>query len=192
MSQLFLWGQRFLQYRSGVPNTPDGGISTMLFIMNRWLGKIATSLFVSLIVLTTKGLQLIIVLTSVNKVFRDSSSKLLVWVLRRDNKMLLADLIYLSQTPLMWLAKSIFLFQPIQSAFWLSINLWILLWFISSICQFSLHNNKITPIITLDNSYIMPLRAIKQLRASMNESVFMPFVISMCTAWLIKQENSTP
>ena len=37
--------QRLLQCRSGVPNTPGGGITTLLFIVNRWLGEIAASLF---------------------------------------------------------------------------------------------------------------------------------------------------
>ena len=60
-------------------------------------------------------------------------SKLLLLVFRRDDKMLLADLTCLSQTPPMWLAKRRYLFHTILSAFWLSINLWILLWFISSI-----------------------------------------------------------
>ena len=41
-------------------------------------GESVTSLFVSLMVSTTRGLELIIVLTSVDKVFRDSSSKLLL------------------------------------------------------------------------------------------------------------------
>ena len=83
---------------------------------------------ICIIVSTTKGLELIIASTSVNKVFRDSASKLLLWVLRRDDKMLLADLICLYQTPPVWRAKGGFIFHTIRSAFWLSMNLWILLY----------------------------------------------------------------
>ena len=115
--------QHFLQYRSGVPNTSGGGVTTLLFIVNRWLGDSATSLFASLMFSTTRGLEVNVALTSVNKVFRDSSSKLLLWVLRREDKMFLADLTCLSQTLPMWLAKGEFLFHTIQSAFWLNMNL---------------------------------------------------------------------
>ena len=45
------------------------------------------------------------------QLFRDSSSKLLLQVLRRDDKMLLADLVCLSQTPPKWLAKGGYFFS---------------------------------------------------------------------------------
>ena len=76
--------RRFLQYRLDVPNTPGGDIITLGFLVNRWLGESATSLFALLVVPTTKGFQLITASTSKNKVFRDSTAKLLLWVLRRD------------------------------------------------------------------------------------------------------------
>ena len=97
--------QCFLQYRSSIPNTPGGGITTLIFKVNIWKGESATSLFASMMVSTTRCLEWIKASTSVNKVFRDSSSKLLLWVLRKDDKMLIAELICLSQTPPMWLAK---------------------------------------------------------------------------------------
>ena len=87
------------QYRSGLPNTPGGGITTLDFIVKIWLGDIATSLLTSLIVTTTIVLQLTMASTSANKVLSDSSSRLILCVLIRDERMVLADLICLSHTP---------------------------------------------------------------------------------------------
>ena len=91
--------QRLLQYKSGFPNAPGGGITTFDFIVRRWLGESATSLLTSLMVSTTSGLELTMASTSVNRVFNDSSSKLLLWVLNNDAKIFLADQICLSHIP---------------------------------------------------------------------------------------------
>ena len=103
--------------------------------------------------------------------------------------MLLANLICLSQTSPRWLAKSGFLFYTIQSGIWLSINLWILSWLISSI-DFSSSLSLSAPTKLLLLLYqivlILPRLAIKHLRASLNESVSILFMVSMKTAQLTK------
>ena len=49
----------FLQYRSGIPNTLDGGITALDFIVNRWLDDRSKSLSASLMLSVTRGLELI-------------------------------------------------------------------------------------------------------------------------------------
>ena len=160
--------------------------------MNRW--KCNSTLIVLLMVSTNRGLVLIIASTSSNRMFRDSSSKLLLWVLKRDVKMiLLADLICLSKVPPMRLPKGEFLFHTIQSAFWLSMNPWILLWFVSSM-DFANSLSAPTKLLPLLNWIFFALHdpAMKRLRASINESVSILFVISVWRAQLTKQINSSP
>ena len=101
--------------------------------------------------------------------------------------MLLANLICLSQTSPMRLAKSGFLFYTIQSGIWLSINLWILSWLISSI-DFSSSLSAPTKLLLLlyQIVLILPRLAIKHLRASLNESVSILCMVSMKTAQLTK------
>ena len=52
------------QYRSGLPNTPGGGLTTLDFIVKMWLGDIANSLLTSLIFSTTIALELTMTSTS--------------------------------------------------------------------------------------------------------------------------------
>ena len=105
------------QHRSGLPNTPVGGITTLYFIVKMWLGDIFTLLLTLLIVSTTIGLELTLASTSENKVLSDSLSWLILFVLTRDERTVLADLICLYHTPPIWLAIGGFFFYTIQSDF---------------------------------------------------------------------------
>ena len=185
--------QRLLQYKSGFPNAPAVGITTFDFILWRWLGESATSLLTSLMVSTTSGLELTMASTSVNRVFNDSSSKLLLWVLDNDAKIFLADLICLSHIPPMWLAMGGFLFQTIQSVFWLSMKCFIFLWSIS-LKDFANSLSAPTKLFPLSQlmDLTLPLLTMKRLRVRMKESVSIVFVISIWTARLTKHVKSTP
>ena len=101
-------------------------IITFDFITKRLAGD-ATSLFTSLMVSTTRGLEFTIAYISIRKVFSDSSSKLVLCVFRIDESIARADFICLSHTLLIWLAKGGFIFHCIQSAFCFSRNSLILL-----------------------------------------------------------------
>ena len=68
--------QCFLKYISAGIKTPDGGITTLDFIVSRLIGLSGTGLVTSLITSVVKGRELTIASTSVNKVFKDSS----VWL----------------------------------------------------------------------------------------------------------------
>ena len=105
------------QYRSGLPNTSGGGITTLGFIVKMSLGDIFTSLLTLLIVSTTIGLELTLASTSANKVLSDSLSWLILFVFTRDKRMVLADLICHCHTPPIWLATGGFFFHTIQSDF---------------------------------------------------------------------------
>ena len=70
-------------------------IITFDFITKRLAGD-ATSLFTSLMVSTTRGLEFTIAYISIRKVFSDSSSKLVLCVFRIDESIARADFICLS------------------------------------------------------------------------------------------------
>ena len=58
--------------------TPDKAITNFFYKVNKWLDESTTSVFALLMVSTTIGFELTITLTSANKVFRNSLSKLLL------------------------------------------------------------------------------------------------------------------
>ena len=120
-----------LLYKSGLTNEPGGGIITLLFIVNRLLGDNGVRLCGSLIVSTVRGREFIIASTSVIRVWRDSSFKHVPWFFSNDAKILLADLIWRSHTPPMWLAAGTFLDQISQSTPGFARNWWTCWWFIS-------------------------------------------------------------
>ena len=80
---------------------------------------------------TTRSYKFMIALISVKKVFGVSSSKPVLCVLRTGESIAQADLICLSHTLPIWLAKGVFIFHCIQSAFCFISNSLILLWSIS-------------------------------------------------------------
>ena len=69
--------------------------------------------------------------TSVIRVWRDSSFKHLPWFFNSNAKILLADLIWRSHTPLTWLAAGAILDQISQSVPVFAWKWWICCWFIS-------------------------------------------------------------
>ena len=71
----------------------------MDFIVKMQLGDNATSLLTLMIVSPTIGLELTMASTSANRVLSDSLLRLVLSVLIRDERMVLADLIWLSHTP---------------------------------------------------------------------------------------------
>ena len=104
------------EYRFGPLNSPDGGMTTFVFIVRRWLGDSGISLFVSFIVSTVNGLELMINSTSVISVTRDSLFTEWLCVFNNSSKMDLAKQIWRSHTPLIWKAPGGLVCHKIQSA----------------------------------------------------------------------------
>ena len=101
--------------RLALPNSPGGGITILLFIVNKFDGLIGFRLFPSLSSSTVSGLEFITASTPTIKVERASSLRLLPYVFSREDKMFLAERICHSHTPPMWLAVGVFLIQTNQS-----------------------------------------------------------------------------
>ena len=66
----------FLQYRSAFWNTPDGGITTLVYLVCSLFGDIVWKLFPSFTDLKIRSWKLIMASVSVVMVCRDSSTKL--------------------------------------------------------------------------------------------------------------------
>ena len=155
-----------------------------------WRDDIATLLLTSLIVFTTIGLELTMASISVNKVVSDSSSRFILCIHIRDGSMILADLIYLSNTPpilLTILHFGGFFFYAIQSALFSSKKSPILFFTISFMhfsCSFS------APIKLLPLSLLC--LAMKRRSARINELVSILLVISMWIVRLTKHVKRAP
>ena len=72
---------------------PGGGKTTLAFMVSKLFGQSGTSLPMSLMVSTVKGLELMMDSTSTNNVTRDSSFKLVPCCFINADSMAQADLI---------------------------------------------------------------------------------------------------
>ena len=103
-----------IPYRSGLPNAPGGAITTLDFIVKIWLCDIAFSLL-TLFCFCHHRFWVEQYLQLASKVLSDSSLKLILCVLLRDEHVVLEDLIFLSLTPPILLAIGGFFFHIILS-----------------------------------------------------------------------------
>ena len=99
---------------SGAVKTPGGGITTLDFKVNRFIGLSGIMPLASL-KLVVKGREFTIASTSISKVCNDSSFRLVPWVFNKEVKMVRALLICLSHTPAVLLAEGGFRFYSIHS-----------------------------------------------------------------------------
>ena len=104
------------QYISASPNSPRGGITTLVFIVSILERHIGLRLLVSLNRSVISGWELSTASTSVINVVRASPFKLVPWVLSSDDKMFLSDFIGRVHTPSIWLGVGVFLVQTSRSA----------------------------------------------------------------------------
>ena len=151
------------------------------------------SLLGSLMVSTVNGREFRIPFVSATSVSRDSLPSNFPCVERRDDSIAWADLIFLSQTPLMWLAAGGFLIHLTKFPLKLYMKDSILSLSISLHAFFSsfAHPTKLV-LLSENNNFIFPLRAIARLSACMKESLPKLWVVSMCIARLAIQVNMAP
>ena len=93
---------------------PGGGITTLDFKVDRFIGLRGVMLLTSLNKLVVKGREFTIVSTLISKVCSGSSFRLVPWVFNTEVKMVLALLICLSHTPTILLAEVGFCFHSIH------------------------------------------------------------------------------
>ena len=100
---------------SGAVKTPRGGITTLDFKVNRFIGLSGITLLASLNKSVVKGCEFTTASTSISKVCNDLSFRLVPWVFNKEVEMVLALLICLSHTPPILLAEGGFCFYSIHS-----------------------------------------------------------------------------
>ena len=144
---------------AGVVKTPGGGITTLDFKVNRFIGLSGIMLLTSLNKSVVKGCEFTIASTSISKVRNDSSFRLVPWVL------VLALLICLSHTPPTLLAEGGFRFHSIHSP-----PLLVLSWSISA-KAFLISEEAPTKILPLSDlrSLMVLLRPTNLRKHKMNE-----------------------
>ena len=135
-TMFWTWHYLLWQYESGQLKFPGDGITTLDFMVNMLDGESGRSLVGSQIVSVVGGPGFKIPSASVTNVRSDSSSSDFPCVLRSDKRIAREDLIFLSQTPRMWLIAGEFLAHSIHSPPWTCINDWIS-WFFVSVEGFS-------------------------------------------------------
>ena len=96
-------------------NSPGGGITTFDFMDRMFDGQMSKSFVALLMVSTVNGREFRIPSVSATSVSRDSLSSDFPCVERRDDSIVWADLICLSQIPTIWLAASGFLIHLTKS-----------------------------------------------------------------------------
>ena len=106
---------RLREYRSGLLNTPRGGIITSFFMVRRLLGDNGISLLMSLRDSTVRGLELMTASVSATSVLNPLSLRLWPWVFSKAARIPLALPILCSQTPPICEAQGGFLCHVIQS-----------------------------------------------------------------------------
>ena len=189
------WTRRhlFQQYKSGLLKSYGCGIATFNFIVSMFKGARSKSLVGSLIVSTVNGPEFRIPFVSATSVSRDSSSDNFPCVEKRDDSIIRAGLICLSQTPPIWLAAGGLLIYFTKSPPRLCMKDWILPLLISLYVYFSWFSHP-TKLVLLSeyNTFIFPLRAVTCLSACLKESLFKLWIISMCTARLAIHVNMAP
>ena len=166
------WTQHhlFQQFKSGLLKFPGGGITTFHFMVRMFGGARGKSLVGPLMVSTVNGHEVRIPSFLATSVSRDSLSSHFPCVERRDDSIIRADLICLSQMPPIWLAAVGFLIHLIKSPPNLSMKDWIISSSISVYAFLSLftHSTKLVPLSEC-NTLIFSLQAITHLHAYMKE-----------------------
>ena len=177
---------------SGAVKSPGGGITTLDFKFNRFIGLSGIMLLASLNKSLVKGREFTIASTSISKVCNDSSFGLVPWVFNNKVKMVLA-LICLSHTPPILLAEDGFPFHSIHSPPLSLIKSLILCWSISAKAFLNSEEapTKLLPLSDL-KSLMFPLRPTNLRKHKMNESVFSEVTVSVWMALLDKHANKAP
>ena len=116
----------------GAVKTPGGGITTLDFKVNRFIGLSGIMLLASLNKSVVKGREFKITSTSISKVCKDSSFRLAPWIFNKEVKMVLALLICLSHIPPILLAEDGLHFHSIHSPPLSLVKSMILCWSISA------------------------------------------------------------
>ena len=172
-----------LQYKSGLWKTPGGGITTLDLIV-KFFGDKDLNPWPSLVFYTVSGRELITTSVSVMSICKDSSSNLWPFVCNNDSSIPLAEQMWRSHIPPMWLAACGFLFHFIKSAllFWRKLS--ILVWPIA--LNVSINScTAPTRFVLLSKRICLtfPLLGISPLTAWMKESVVILCETSMCALW---------
>ena len=107
--------QRRRLYKSGCLKSPGVGKTKLDFIESRLIGLNGGSLSISFKVFTVKGLKFTTDSTSFSSVISDSSFKLVPCCFSNADSITLADFIWRSQTPPMWLPEGRLFFYVTHS-----------------------------------------------------------------------------
>ena len=100
---------------SGAVKTPEDGIPTLYFKLNRFIGLSVITLLTSLDKSVVKRLEFTTASTSISKVRNDSSLRLVPWVFNEEVKIVHSLLICFSHTRPILLAEGGFCFRSIHS-----------------------------------------------------------------------------